>query len=136
MLHSRMKKSTLQKARQLRRNLSPANKAIWDRLKSTVTGPKFVSQEPLLGWIADFFCLDSKLIVEIDGPYHQTAEGLKADVYRDAIFARSGFTTLRYRVEDALAEPDRIVEEIRTAAGYKPKRQRPVIQYEDNHFLC
>src|SRR5688500_11778894 len=68
--------STLIRAREARRGSLPAERKLWSRLRSRqLNGAKFRRQVWLGPFIADFFCADAKLIVEVDGDSHagQTA---------------------------------------------------------------
>src|SRR5579864_1040430 len=68
-------------ARRLRVNQTDAERALWNRLRNRqVDGYKFVRQEPVEGYVCDFVCRESALIIEVDGGQHaDSAE----DVIRD-----------------------------------------------------
>ena len=58
-------------ARDLRKQSTPAESALWERLRSRrLYGLKFRRQQPLGRFIVDFFCPAANLIVEVDGPIH------------------------------------------------------------------
>ena len=54
-----------------RKNPTEAESVLWDCLKKNDLGKPFRRQYIIGDYIADFFCLPSKLVVEIDGGYHQ-----------------------------------------------------------------
>ena len=59
------------KARHLRKTQTRAEAIVWDQLRNRkVSGFKFRRQQILNERIVDFFCAEVKLIVEVDGPYH------------------------------------------------------------------
>ncbi len=60
-------------------------------------------------YIADFACLDAKLIIEVDGGQHA---GCSHDAVRDASLERTGFTVLRFWNNDVLENIEGVVEEI------------------------
>jgi len=80
-------------ARQLRRNATNAEAALWRDLRSSGIGVKFRRQQPIGPYIVDFICFSHKLIVECDGGQHADSA---ADAVRDAWFAGQGFRTLRF----------------------------------------
>ena len=57
-------------------------------------GVEFQHSVPMHGFIADFYCPDHNLIVELDGPHHKHRQ--KYDRRRDEVFRKHGIRTLRY----------------------------------------
>jgi len=85
--------ATIARARDLRRNLTGAERALWAHLRSELFKPyHFRRQAPIGPWFADFISHRMKLVVELDGDTHTPA----ADARRDAWFAAEGYTTLRF----------------------------------------
>ena len=82
------------RARALRAAMTDAERHLWHRLRGERLGVKFRRQHPLGHYIADFACLDPKLIVEIDGSQH--AEQQTHDGVRDAFFNAQGYSVLRF----------------------------------------
>ena len=74
----------------LRKNPTPQETALWNKLKSRQLGVTFTRQKVILGFIADFYCHQLKLVIELDG--HNKAE----DALRDAAFNKVGLYVLRY----------------------------------------
>lgn len=67
-------------ARNLRRRQTPSEAILWELLRGRrLAGKKFLRQHPIrFGWygetrffIADFYCAEAKLVVELDGPIHE-----------------------------------------------------------------
>lgn len=89
-------------AKRMRRNLTPAELKLDKALSGRkIGGHKFRKQVILLGWIADFYSADCRLVVEVDGPYH--AERVAEDKLRDAILLKSrGILTLRFTNDDVM----------------------------------
>ena len=81
-------------ARDLRRNMTDSERHVWARLRSEQLGVKFRRQHPLGRYIADFACLNPKLIIELDGTQHQDARSY--DLQRDVYFRDQGFEVLRF----------------------------------------
>ncbi|MFD0798913.1 endonuclease domain-containing protein [Maribacter chungangensis] len=69
-LHNR--KELLNSRRQLRKNLTPAEAFLWNRLKAKqLDGKKFAKQHSIGNYIVDFYLASDKLIIELDGEVHQ-----------------------------------------------------------------
>jgi len=89
------------RARALRKNLTEAEKVLWNHLRFwQVDGYKFRRQQPLGNYIVDFVCLEKRLIIEIDGGQH--AEQSSYDAERDAWLRGQGFSVLRFWNNDVL----------------------------------
>lgn len=83
-------------ARLLRANLTDTEKFIWESLRNRkLGGYKFRRQQIIKGFIADYYCEEAKLVVEIDGSIHDTDEQKKIDEHRDAVFKLRGIAVLR-----------------------------------------
>ena len=81
-------------ARALRRDMTDAERKLWSGLRGEQLGFKLRRQHPLGNFIADFACLEPKLIVELDGSQH--ADQQAYDSARDAFFKAQGFDVLRF----------------------------------------
>ena len=65
------KSITLQAARILRKNMTYSEQLLWERLKNKqICGIRFRRQHPIDFFIADFYCHEAKLVVEVDGEIH------------------------------------------------------------------
>jgi len=81
-------------ARALRRDMTDAERKLWTGLRGEQLGFKLRRQHPLGNYIADFACLEPKLIVELDGSQH--ADQQAYDLARDAFFMAQGFAVMRF----------------------------------------
>lgn len=60
-----------ERARELRMNMTQAEEILWEHLKKKqLNGYKFRRQHPVFKFIVDFYCHKAKLVVELDGEYH------------------------------------------------------------------
>lgn len=75
-----------------------------------VDGFKFRRQHVLGDFVVDFVCLNSKLVIEIDGGQH--AEATEYDELRSAWIEKEGFRVLRYWNSEVLENPDGVLETI------------------------
>ena len=116
------KRDIFQKASELRENMTIAEKLLWSRLKSNQLGVRFKRQHPIDIFIADFYCHQYKLVVEVDGEYHN--EQLDYDEGRTAELQNLGITVIRFTNDEVMSDVDRVVEEIRkhliTAPNHLP----------------
>ena len=100
-------------AKRLRRKQTAPEVLLWHELRDRrLAGWKFRRQVPIEGYIGDFVCFDARLIVEVDGPMHTSADQRAKDARRDDILQRLGFRVLRFNAEIG---PGRMIDAIRQA---------------------
>ena len=110
------------KAKELRQVATTAEQALWARLRSRqVDGLKFRRQHPLGRCIADFYCAEARLIVEVDGGIHEVQRDHDAD--RTAYLEALGHRVIRFRNEDVLAHVEDVLAVIAAVAR---ERQREI----------
>jgi BirA family biotin operon repressor/biotin-[acetyl-CoA-carboxylase] ligase len=97
-------------ARVLRREMTDSERKLWSGLRSEQLGMKLRRQHPLGNYIADFACLDPKLIVELDGSQHQAQESY--DARRDAFLRGQGFEVLRFGSNDPFVNFEGVLQAI------------------------
>ena len=101
------------KARQLRKNLTDSEKALWSRLRNKqLLGIQFYRQKPIGEHIVDFFAPRAKLVVEVDGSQHMLGDHVQKDRYRDGYLASLGLRVLRFNSREVLKESDAVVDAI------------------------
>ena len=100
-----MVKPVLQRARRMRKRMTPQESALWLRLRNLkAVGWHFRRQSPESPYILDFVCRSARLVVEVDGVYHAGAEQDAHDGARDAVLTQRGFTVLRFWASDVETE--------------------------------
>jgi very-short-patch-repair endonuclease len=105
--------TTLARARTLRHEATAAEKILWHHLRNRqLDNYKFSRQEPIGPFIADFVCRAKKLIIEIDGVTHETAEELAHDVARTEFLVRQGYRLIRFKNEDIFGDLGPVLEKI------------------------
>ncbi|MFC5441010.1 endonuclease domain-containing protein [Rhodanobacter ginsenosidimutans] len=108
------------RARQLRNESTDAERRLWYFLRrQQLGGHKFRRQYPLAGYIVDFICVPTRLVVELDGGQHLDA--LAYDQRRTEILQREGYRVLRFWNDDVLLRTDDVVAEIFRVLEEKPK---------------
>ena len=91
---------TIRRARSLRKTMSLPEVVLWGELRKRPASLKFRKQHPSGPYVADFFCHDARLVVEIDGEAHDRGNRPARDAARDSWFARRRFEVLRIAARD------------------------------------
>ena len=115
-----------ERARQLRKNPTDAEKLLWQKLRYwQLGGLKFRRQLPIGPYIVDFACLEKRLIVEVDGGQH--AEQSAYDNDRDAWLRNQNFVVLRFWNTEVMQNIDGvmqvIIEKLRSSPFLRPSPQ-------------
>ncbi len=103
-----------------KKNTTDAEKALWESLKTKQLGFKFRRQHIIDEFIADFVCLEKKLVVEVDGEYHDNEEQKEVDQLRTEILNELGYKVIRFTNEQVLGSIDEVVKEISTQLNNLP----------------
>jgi very-short-patch-repair endonuclease len=110
-------------ARDLRQRQTPSEALLWELLRDRrLAGKKFLRQHPIrFGYygemrffIADFYCAEEKLTVEMDGPIHELQQDY--DLLRTWIINQLGIKVIRFKNEE-LEDPTAVLAAI--AAEFK-----------------
>jgi very-short-patch-repair endonuclease len=103
-----------QRARELRKEMTPAEKLLWSRLRNKqLKGLKFRRQHPLGPFIADFYCAARRLVVEIDGDIHDLQP--ERGVARTEQFKQYGYRLIRFRNKQVLNDIEDVLVAIEAA---------------------
>ncbi|QGM98603.1 endonuclease domain-containing protein [Methylocystis parvus] len=101
------------RSRDLRAAQTSAEANLWGKLRGRrLGGYKFVRQEPIEGFFADFVCREQKLVIEVDGATHSTDEEVAYDARRERILKAAGFRILRVQNDDIRTNIDGVCETI------------------------
>ncbi len=101
---------TTDRARDLRRSATDAEKRLWHGLRSRqIEGAKFRRQVPVGRYIVDFACFELMLIVEADGGQHSE----EADTVRTAALEAAGYKVIRFWNNDILSNTHGVLEVVR-----------------------
>jgi very-short-patch-repair endonuclease len=104
------------RAKQLRKNSTDAERALWRVLRShQLGGYKFRRQQPLGPFVVDFVCLEARLVVEIDGGQHNEEEDKAYDHRRSQWLHQDGFRVLRFWNHEVLTQLESVSEAISNA---------------------
>lgn len=109
----RASRELIARARQLRREATTAESLLWELLRDRrLLGRKFRRQHPIGQFIADFFCDDARLIIEIDGAVHREPTQQERDRLREEILREHGFAILRFTNEQIFDRTEQVLQEI------------------------
>jgi very-short-patch-repair endonuclease len=101
-------------ANQLRKRMTKAEASLWKyalRAKG-MKGYQFRRERPVLNYIADFMCIDLKLVIEVDGITHHWEETILKDKKKDADLTAIGFTVMRFTDNEVLRELPWVLKQI------------------------
>ena len=105
--------SAIDNAKQMRHQPTEAENILWQHLRGKKAGSKFRRQHPVLNYIPDFICIEKKLIIEVDGGYHNKPEQLKLDEERTNFLMQQNYRVLRFTNNDVIANIDSVVLKIK-----------------------
>ena len=107
------------RARSLRKRQTDAERLLWYRLRSRQLAQfKFRRQQVMGVYIVDFICLESKLIIELDGGQHATQ--IEYDAKRSSYLNTLGFKVLRFWSNDVLSNIESVLESIQLQLTASP----------------
>lgn len=86
---------------------------LWFELRNSKLGVKFKRQHSIGGYIADFYCPKCNLVIEIDGPIHETPENAKNDQVRDAYLREMKCTIMRFKNIEIQTEIESVIGRIK-----------------------
>jgi very-short-patch-repair endonuclease len=107
----RVTKDKVERSRELRRDMTPAEKLLWQELRANKLGVHFRRQQIIVGFIVDFYCHKAALVVEVDGDIHDLQQ--EEDARREKVLKDIGLTIVRFRNEDVIKDLLMVVGKIR-----------------------
>lgn len=105
----------LSNARRLRKEMTAAETMLWRSLRNRSIAAKFRRQVPIGPYVADFACVGARLIVELDGPAHETGEAQEHDRNRDRWLAEQGWRVMRVPNDIVIGGGDIVLARIKAA---------------------
>jgi very-short-patch-repair endonuclease len=123
-------------AQKLRKNLTKSEACLWKYVlrAKQLKGYPFRRQRPVLQYIADFFCKELMLIIELDGITHDNKISHTKDIQREERLTRAGFKIVRFTDEEVLnniagviSKLEKIISDIEISTPLIP-RQRGTLE--------
>jgi very-short-patch-repair endonuclease len=114
-------KPLIEAARNLRQRQTSAETLLWELLRGEqLNGLKFRRQHPIRGtsYIADFYCHEASLVVELDGPIHDQQRSV--DALRQADIEALGLRVLRFTNQQVIEQTEMVLQSIMDTIGPHP----------------
>ena len=102
-------------AKNNRRNMTEAESVFWSLVKGSSFGQRCLRQHIIGDYIVDFLFRKSKLIVEIDGGYHQTIEQQEDDAIRTRQLEQKGYRLIRFTNEQILMDTENVINQLKVS---------------------
>ena len=99
------------KAEYLRLNMTKTERMLWEKLRNKQLGVRFKAQHPIERFIADFYCHQSKLVVEVDGEIHKYQK--EYDDGREAEIEKYGIRIIRFTNNEVINDINHVIEKIK-----------------------
>ena len=106
---------TRTRAKELRTNLTPAERRLWRILRANRLGVKFQKQVVLAPYIAGFAARSERLVIEVDGDTH--GDSAAYDAARTAALGKLGYRVIRFTNSDVMTNLNAVVEAILRELG-------------------
>ena len=100
-------------ARYNRREMTESEELLWNVLRKNIRNYRFRRQHPIGDYIADFVCLPIRLVIEVDGGYHNTPEQQTEDQWRTDFLESRGYRVLRINNEEVAADAKEVLRIIK-----------------------
>ena len=107
----RVTKEKLQRAKELRHDMTPAEKLLWQELRGNKLGVHFRRQQIIAGFIVDFYCHRAALVIEVDGDVHDLQK--EEDAGREKVLLEMGLKVVRFKNDEVVRELPEVVEKIK-----------------------
>ena len=100
-------------SREQRKFMTDAEALLWNYIRNGSLGVKFRRQHAIGDYIADFACISEKLVIELDGGYHNTEQRKEAGMVRDAWLKKMGYKVLHFTNEELFGNINKVIIEIK-----------------------
>jgi very-short-patch-repair endonuclease len=107
----RVTKEKLQRAKELRQDMTPAEKILWQELRGNKLGVHFRRQQIIAGFIVDFYCHRAALVIEVDGDIHDLQK--EEDVRREKVLKELGLKVVRFKNDEVILDLSGVVGKIK-----------------------
>ena len=105
----------------MRHEPTPAEAVLWEKLRhKRLLGFRFRRQHPIDRHVVDFYCPDARLVIEIDGPVHDSTKA--EDESRQRHLEDLGYRLIRFTNDVVIRSPDKVLDQISAMlADHRPK---------------
>lgn len=113
-LHLGAHKSTMQNAHDLRMDLTEAEEILWEAVRDRrLNNCKFRRQHALKNYVADFYCHEAKLVIELDGGIHGEQDQKEYDRDRTSVLNEYGIKVIRFQNEEVINNIEIVLDKVR-----------------------
>ena len=116
----------LRLARASRHPLTSAEAKVWARVRNRGLGYKIRRQHPIWRFIADFYCAEAKLVIEIDGDPHTHPDQASYDLARTLWLEERGYSVIRFSNEDVCSHLNAVLDELSAAIQPRVAQLDPI----------
>jgi very-short-patch-repair endonuclease len=103
----------IERAKELRKSMTAAENYLWQQLRrNNMNDYRFRRQHPIWRFIVDFYCHSEKLVIEIDGDIHETADQRERDENRTFELEKRGLRVVRFSNRQVLEENELVLKTI------------------------
>jgi very-short-patch-repair endonuclease len=119
----RVHPAILQRSRDFRHPLTPPEAKVWKAERNRQLGFKIRRQHPIGHFIADFYCAEARLAIEINGDTHAAPDQSTYDSARTAWSEERGYEVIRFHASEVGRDLARVVEAIRATCEARTARR-------------
>jgi primosomal protein N' (replication factor Y) len=109
------------RARSLRRDMTAVERKLWRAIRLDALGVTFRRQHAIPPYIADFACVELRLVIEVDGGQHGEAR----DASRDAAMREAGWLVLRFWNNEVMENLEGVLQRIAEVTAALRQRVSP-----------
>lgn len=113
-MHYGAPKEIFQIAERLRRDMTITERMVWEKISNKQLGVRIRRQHPIWKFIADFYCHELKLVIEIDGGIHLRSENKEYDISRDIVLKEFQLEILRFTNDEVMKDINLVIEKIKS----------------------
>lgn len=112
--YANMNPTMIGKVRELRKNMTKAEHKLWQNLRrKEIIGARFRRQHPIDRFILDFYCHSAKLVIEVDGEYHNDMDQQVYDEGRTNELMEMGLEIIRFTNDEVESNIENVTEKIK-----------------------
>jgi very-short-patch-repair endonuclease len=100
-------------ARTNRKEMTQAEQILWESLRENINSYKFRRQHPIGDYIADCVCITAKIIIEVDGEYHNEPQQQQDDLWRTEFLEKNGFRVIRFSNDEVIYNLSAVINHIK-----------------------
>ena len=93
--------------------MTEAEVYLWSHIRKKQLGYRFRRQVSIGSYVVDFYCLDLRLAIEIDGPIHTQPHVMEKDQFRQSFIEMDGIVFLRLTNYEVMHQTDKNLERIK-----------------------